>query len=97
MPEQTNAYCSFADVAQKYAVDPDTVQRGCRVGVITPRGRVRLAAIKIGGVHRTTWAADQDFIDALNPTVDAQPLPRSPAHRRRARERAAQRLKAIGV
>jgi hypothetical protein len=73
------------------------ILRGCR----GPDGAlVRLEGLRLGNRWMTTAAALQRFTQALTPAlsdVSAPPLPRAPATRRRASERAEAELKQAGI
>jgi hypothetical protein len=68
-------------------------------GVRTPRGRVRVEGIRLGGRWLTSVEALERFIAAQTPDLSQPPapLPRSPAARRRASERAAAELERLGI
>lgn len=69
-------------------------------GVLSPDGsRVRLEAVRMAGRWISTPSAIGRFIQAQTPPTDPapQPVPRSPAKRLRASERAAIELEKLGV
>ena len=67
-------------------------------GVRTPHGKVRLEGIRLGGRWLTSVEALERFAAAQTPDLsDRPPLPRTPAARRRASERAEARLREIGI
>jgi hypothetical protein len=81
------------------AVDPSTVFRWVTKGANTPSGGpVRLEAVRVGGRWLTSQGAVARFVAALTAAADPSPTPapRSPAARRRASERAGERLAKAG-
>jgi hypothetical protein len=60
---------------------------------------VKLEALRLGGRWVTSREALQRFAERLTPDLEAtpRPVPRSPARRRRASERAAKELERIGI
>lgn len=77
-----------------------TLIRWITTGAPAPDGtRVRLSAIHIGGKWITSRAALQDFAAALTPQLQpkSEPMPRTPAQRRRASDEAARELKQDGI
>jgi hypothetical protein len=72
------------------------ILRGCR----TADGQfVRLEACRLGSKWITSREALQRFVERLTPPLDRAPgpVPRSPAQRQRASERAGKQLDAAGV
>lgn len=62
-------------------------------GIRTAHGNVRLEAVRLGGHWLTSAQALERFAAAQTPNLADRPqLPRTPASRRRASERAAERL-----
>jgi hypothetical protein len=81
-------------------VHPATVVRWITVGVRGPDGgRVRLEAARLGGRWITTAQAVKRFIAALSAVTGAAPVsvPRTPAQRHRAAERAGAALDKLGI
>jgi hypothetical protein len=81
------------------AVDPSTVFRWVTAGAKTPAGgRVRLEAVRVGGRWLTSRGAVARFVAALTVAADPSPTPppRSPDARRRASEKAGERLTKAG-
>jgi hypothetical protein len=79
-----------------------TVWRWVSKGVLGPDGRrVKLEALKLGGQLVTTEQALQRFAEQLTPPAEDRPTQattsRSLDKRRRASERAAQKLEQIGI
>jgi hypothetical protein len=73
-------YLTVREVADRYRVDPDTVQRWIRDGVAV-RGLpypVRLAGVMVGNRWRVPADALAAFLAACNPGREAAPAP-SPA------------------
>jgi hypothetical protein len=67
-------------------------------GVRTPHGKVQLEAIRMGGRWITSVEALERFAAAQTPDLTERPqLPRTPAARRRASERAAAELERFGI
>jgi hypothetical protein len=85
------------------SVDPSTVFRWRHKGRETPDGRtVKLEAVRVGGRWLTSRGAVARFVAALTaaatPTTADSPLPpRTPNARRKAAERAAAALRALGA
>jgi hypothetical protein len=76
--------------------------RWITTGVIGPDGRrVKLEAGRLAGKWVTTPGAIRRFIEAQTPRESAEeasvPVPRSPAKRQRASERAAAELEQLGI
>ena len=77
-----------------------TLLRWIFAGATAPDGsRVRLEAVRLGGRWMTSRAALQRFALALTPRLegDERTVPRSPAKRRRADERAEAELDKMGL
>lgn len=80
-----------------------TLLRWILRGVRTPDGGlVRLEAVRCGSKWCTTRAAAQRFIERLTPSLDADNgtpalQPRTPHQRRKAAERAGERLEQMGI
>jgi hypothetical protein len=68
-------------------------------GVRTRDRKVRLEAVRLGGRWLTSKEAIQRFAEQLTPRFEDAPaaMPRSPAARRRASERAAKELEAARI
>jgi hypothetical protein len=80
------------------AVSVSCITRWILQGVRTPQGRLRLEAVRIGGRWVTSLEALERFIAGQTPNLaDRLQLPRTPAARRRAIERAEARLQKIGL
>jgi hypothetical protein len=80
-------------------VNPSTIWRWCRQGVKLPCGAVvRLECVRVSGRWLTSEEAISRFVAKQTPCLE-QPIaiPRNPAHRRRASERAARELDRIGI
>jgi hypothetical protein len=84
-------------------VHPATVLRWVLDGTRLPDGsRLRLEAVRCGGAWITTAEAIDRYLSALTSAPLAgrgtpTPPPRTPGQRRRASERAAERLSAAGI
>lgn len=87
----------FAAVARDQAVHRRTVLRWNTAGILTPSGRVRLDARRVGGKYRTSRAAVERFLAALNPVREGVPLVRTPAQAAAAASAAMKQLAAMGV
>jgi hypothetical protein len=77
-----------------------TILRWIVKGSRAPDGTiVRLDGIRLGGRWLTSREALQRFSDRLTPRLDAkaEAAPRGPGKRRRASERAAKQLQAMGI
>jgi hypothetical protein len=75
-----------------------TLVRWILAGVKGPNGKVRLEAIRFGGRWLTSVEALERFAAAQTPNLADRPqLPRSPAARQRAIERADARLQKLGI
>jgi hypothetical protein len=67
-------------------------------GVKTPGGKkVRLEAVRVGRRWLTSLEAMDRFAAAQTPGLEPEPVPRSPAARRRAHERAERELEKLGI
>jgi hypothetical protein len=86
-------------VRDSRAIDVATVWRWVTRGVRGPDGEcVKLEACKVGGFWITSREALERFIEKLTSRVEGvQPVPRSPAARMRASERAAKQLEKLGI
>ncbi len=84
-------------------VHPATVLRWVLHGTRLPDGsRLRLAAVRCGGIWQTTAEALDRYLSALTQAALARggaPViaPRTPAQRQRAAERAARELERVGI
>lgn len=80
---------TLGQVAREQGVGLTSVRRWVASGVRVPGGtaRVRLAARRVGGYYRTTRAAVEEFLAALNPGAGHTPTVPSRADRER-RDRA---------
>lgn len=88
-----------ATMAGRFATATATVVRWIRIGVPGMNGRVKLEAIKVGGVWQTSLDAYLRFVDAQN-GIDQTPQPIvAPAKERRTRRKKATAavLEAFGV
>ena len=74
-----------------------TIWRWSAVGVKTPRGRIKLEAIRCGATWFTSAEAVARFIETLSGRSELVALPRTPARRATAAERAGKLLKAAGM
>src|SRR5947208_15924617 len=86
------------------SVDPSTVFRWVTKGTRTPGGQlVKLEAVRVGGRWLTSHGAVARFVAALTAASDpasgtsTPPANRTPAARKRASEKAAATLKAMGA
>jgi hypothetical protein len=85
------------------AVDPSTVFRWKAKGLPAGGRTVKLEAVRVGGRWLTSGAAVARFVAALTAAaappdpVSSQPATRTPTARRRAAEKAAAALKAMGA
>jgi hypothetical protein len=79
-------------------VNPSTVARWVHKGATTADGkRVRLAAVRFGGVLYVTETALSSFLSALNAPPVPEAQQRSPAARRKAADEAVRRLNEMGA
>jgi hypothetical protein len=80
-------------------VSPATVCRWILHGIRARDGRrVRLEAARVGGAWMTSVEALERFLAALSAVPgDMAVAPRTPTQRRRASERAAEQLAAVGI
>lgn len=79
-------------------IHPATVTRWCVKGVKLPDGRrVRLEHVRVGGKLVTTKGALVRFFAAQTATVSDVAHPHTPSDRRRAADRAAAELEAMGA
>src|SRR4051812_3696607 len=81
-------------------VSPSTATRWITRGVLTPAGRIRLRAVRVGNKWCTTDAWFEAFLAATTAAhlpADAADLPRSPAERRAAADAAGAELERLGV
>jgi hypothetical protein len=81
-------------------VNPSTIWRWCRQGVKVPGvGVVKLECIRVSGRWLTSAEAISRFVAKQTPQSEAEamPTPRTPTQRRKASERAAKELEALGI
>lgn len=83
---ELSAAVDVAEAAKRLRVSGPTVYRWVQVGVDVPgRGRVRLAAVRVGGHYLITPDAIDMFLVACNPIATA-PTPSPAAIQRRGKE-----------
>jgi hypothetical protein len=83
---------------QSRPVSLSCIMRWILAGVRTPRGRVRLEAIRLGGRWLTSVEALERFAVAQTPDLAERPqLPRTSTMRRRASTRAEAQLQQLGI
>jgi hypothetical protein len=83
-----------AEIAKARGLDVKTVVNWIRVGVaVAGRGRVRLAAVKLGGKWVVPPGGLDAFLSAINPA--AEPIPESPTKLARRGEAARKRLQEL--
>jgi hypothetical protein len=72
--------------------NPATIVRWAKRGIKRHGQTIRLESIRIGSSLCTSQPALDRFLTALNEADETQPVPRSPAQRNKASERAAAEL-----
>lgn len=88
----------FPDAEGNPRINVGTVYRWRSRGLETPKGRIRLAAVKCGKSFFTTVEAVHEFILAASATAEADTRePRSPVARHREAAQAARKLDAAGI